>query len=92
MTPVREHGIGSSPTPANVQPRRAFRVNWNAAGVVVAIAIALLTFFRDSAVDFAREFDAIRQRVTVIETLRGEDSKRLQRIEDKIDQLGGFKK
>lgn len=80
MTPLGPHA-----------PAKRFRVNWNAAGVVAAIALALLSWYRDAARDFSKDFEAIRQRVAIIETLRTEDSKRLERIEDKLDHLAAVK-
>ena len=58
-------------------------INWSAIGVVVAIAVALLSLVGSGFSDYRR----VNDRVLTLENLRGEDNKRMERIESKLDRL-----
>lgn len=62
------------------QPRK---INWPAVGVVVALAMSLLSWCGSGVNDYRRVGD----RVLTLENQRVEDKGRMERIESKLDRL-----
>jgi hypothetical protein len=64
-------------------PPRRPRVNWTAVSVVIALALALLSWLGNGA----QSYQSLSGRVSRLETQRENDASRMERIENKIDRL-----
>ena len=70
----RDHGRRSADRP---------RINWSAVALVVSVALWLI----GAASGLFGDYRKIGDRVTVLETQRIHDARRMERVEDKIDRI-----
>lgn len=67
----------------DTEPRR-LAINW---GIVIPTVLTLASWIGGAVVYASSNTHDLDKRVQVLETLRPEDSRRLERLEQKVDQL-----
>lgn len=63
------------------------RIPWDVAKWILSILLSAISLLGTGFIAYSQNDKSISNRISVVETQRAEDAKRLERIENKVDRL-----